>query len=325
MTSTPPVTEQLPDAARLVRWWGDRIVIACADGSLMVRASSRPPQVLFCGNAAPLSLAVGEGGFVCGFTDGTVVAGTGTELDTTTVSGPVLAATACGPRLVVAAGEEVHLVGPLHTGTVNPAVGRITAIERAAGSCVVVGGARGLAWFDPGFPAIDDRLVAPGLVTLAPHPHHSWVAAGTLGGSIHLVRPGVHDGIELAGYPDRVALLAWTSDGAGLCAAADDELTLWRWGTPHESHTDEAPASFIAHDEPITALAASPHDGIVATGDAAGVVQLWKPVQSDAPVATVRVDGVVLGLAWHASGRVLAITTSAGQLISQAVRPAAAP
>ncbi len=73
----------------------------------------------------------------------------------------------------------------------------------------------------------------------------------------------------------------------------------------------------------ITALAASPTDGLIASGDAEGRIRIWAPGRLDAPIGSLSADGVVLALAWRRDGRSLAVSTSDGSLLTAHVRPGA--
>lgn len=315
---------QLPDSCRHLRWNGDRLIAACDDGTLM--AGGHPSESmhhLFDLGSAPTTLSAGPEQVVCGAMNGALhtiaCASAGAALPDRP-RGTIAASACVGAHLVVAHGEVIEVItDPLHA-PVNPGVGLITGIEAVTRSMAVITGATGIAWYDVALGAHDGRLVLPTIVAAATDPQGRCVALGDLGGSIHVVRAGAEEATELTGYPDRVALLDWLSSGRGLCAVADDEVTLWQPDETGLVYQDE-PAQLAEHDVAITALGASEHHDLLATGDASGVVKVWAPLWVTLPVGSVHIEGVVLALAWRPDGRALAMSSSLGELALVEVDP----
>ena len=198
------------------------------------------------------------------------------------------------------------------TASIHPEIGDIRCLAVVQGGLLIAGGVNGGAWVDTTLEILDDSIAAPTLIAVAVDPARRFVAAGDLTGSIHLIDVGGMVGNELSGYPDRVHLLSWLASGRGLCAVADDELTVW---AVHDTGVDDgSPQQFLGHDQPITALAAHPRSDVLVTGDSAGMIRLWSPAVVDEPVASAQLSGVILDMAWHPDGRHLAVGTSDGIL-----------
>ena len=345
--------DALDDSARHLAWSDGALVAACDDGNVCVAPDG--VHVRHRLDAQPTALAVGSGVVLCGALDGRVMAFSTSGTAAASLGRSITAAAAIGDGFVVAHGDQLTVVDVdaaadrhLRPGpSVDPGVGTVTVLDRVAGRMALVGGTCGCSWFDGGFCIVDDHHALPTIVAVASDRRARRVALGDLGGSIHVLQPGGAEPVELTGYPDRVGLLCWTTDGRHLCAAAADEVTVWTpddaghgdsappiWRTAHghdHEHDDhrsgddrpDEPLRLVGHDDAITALAASPTDGLVASGDAGGHVRLWSPGRLDTPVGTISADGIVLALAWRRDGRSLAVSTSDGSLLTAYVRPGA--
>jgi hypothetical protein len=309
----------LPDACRHLQWTDTTLIAGCDDGSIMacdnrgiLRSLSSPlhhPVTAIAANAELLAVGALDGSVIIAPRTGEVVS--------MRLRSAVRGAVAVGDRAVFAAGEELVVSRGSMQDAVPVGIGALTTLTHVEGGLVLVGGVRGVAWFDVALLANDGRIDLPTIVSTSTDPRRRFVAAGDLGGSVHLLQPGSDEGSELTGYPDRVSLLAWMATGVGLCATADDELTVWR--AADDGLHEPEPVRLVAHDEAITALAASPTSDLVATGDAEGHLCLWSPLRVETPVAHVSAHGVVLALAWAPSGHELAVSTSAGELLRCAV------
>lgn len=206
-----------------------------------------------------------------------------------------------------------------------------------------VGGTNGFAWVrHDGDDVTIERFEIATVTAIAAHPRGARVAVGDLGGSIHLLTPpadttpdttndaasaGHPDGApsnvgrnELTGYPDRVALLAWSTDGRHLFAVADDDLTAW----PADAHgriDAPEPLQFVGHDEAITAIAVHPSRPVIATLDAIGSIVLWTPTQDSIPIASLHrpIGSEAIDAAWRDDGSTLTVSTADGRVHDVAV------
>lgn len=305
----------LPGPARHLVAVGHGVVAGCDDGSV-VRIDDTSSTLLHRLKSPVTALASSTDRIVCGSLSGSVVIVNLTErqVEATFRHGaPITAAAYSSHAAVVTHDRWINVA---HDGPAVPVdlrIGTTTALATVDGHLHIVGGTKGAAWFDAGMNVSDGRIDLPTIVAVTTDPQRRCVALGDLGGSIHVIRPGEDEGEELTGYPDRVNLLCWLASGAGLCAAADDELTMW---TPTaDGHViGDQPESFVGHDAPITAMTAGP-DELVATGDADGVVCVWAPLTSSAPLGRVFTRSVVLSLAWHGTRQRLAVGTAEGHVV----------
>lgn len=336
--------ERLPDSARHVAWCDSSLVAACDDGTIWVGDQILELRHRF--PAAPTAFAVDAGVVLCGALDGGLVLLSSAGAASARLPSSVSAAASVRAGFAVAHDTDLTLVDASTAGgaelrlgaSTDARVGTITALDRVAGRLAVVAGTWGCAWFDGGFCTTDDHRRLPSIVAAASERRGGRIALGDLGGSIHLLRVGTADIVELSGYPDRVGLLCWTSGGRQLCAAAADEVTIWSldvhapqvdaMAAMHDIGDDEGvadigPERLLGHDEPITALAASPTEQLLASGDAAGLVRIWAPGRHGGPVGSIRTEGVVLAMAWRPDGQALAVSTSLGSLVTAHVRPGA--
>jgi len=311
---------ELPDSCRRLSWAGSRLVAACDDGSIMFDQHPSGSLMLLAELASPpTSLAASADHFVCGALDGSLFNSSHPEV-TLHRTGRIGAVAFVGAHVIAARGNTIEVISDPPGDPVDLGVGVVTGLAPITRVMAVVAGCAGMAWHDVSSALSDGRLALSTIVAIAPDPMGRCVALGDLGGSVHLVRSGTEDAVELAGFPDRVALLGWVSSGDGLCVIADDELTLWKPDDRGFINHDQ-PDQMVAHDVMITALSPSPSDRLVATGDASGVVHIWAPTLVDLPVATLYVSGTVLALAWRPDGRKLAVTTSVGELTLVSVLP----
>jgi hypothetical protein len=269
---------------------------------------------------APSALATRPGRVVVGGTDGTVLDRSRRGRLVTDAGGTVTAMAFVGESLAVGVRRLVLLRDDAASTSIDLGIGSVTGLAAVSGRLAAVAGTHGLAWLDTGLGVDDGRLELPTIVSLAVDPRHRCVALGDLGGSIHIVAFGDSAGDELTGYPDRIESLAFTSDGNWLCTTAADEVTVWPVLDHGRIEADE-PRRLLGHDHEITAFAAASTSGLAASGDTVGEIRLWRPTLVDEPIASLRVDGVVLAMAWRADARALAITSSSGELLLVDVDP----
>lgn len=320
-SANPDRQAELPDAARYLRWEGPDLVVVCDDGTLLLQqASAAVVAAVDRLGAAPTALATRPGRVVVGGMDGTLLDRSRRGRLVTDAGGTVTAMTFVGETLAVAARADVLLRDDTTASSMCLGIGSVTGLAAVSSRLAAVVGTRGLAWLDAGLGASDGRLELPTIISVAVDPRHRCVALGDLGGSIHIVGFGDSAGDELTGYPDRVDSLAFTSDGNWLCTTAADEVTVWPVLEHGRIEADE-PRRLLGHDHEITAFAAASTSGLAASGDTVGEIRLWRPTLVDEPIASLRVDGVVLAMAWRADARALAVTSSSGELLLVGVDP----
>lgn len=305
----------LVDAIRVATWSaGGRLLAVCADGRAMVdhRGQLTAPLAHDPVAAAWLDerrVGVVESGAAL------VISGSGTIRDVA-VPDAALVGTS-GGRTVVGGNGVIAVIGHPDLDT-DPAIietgtGPTSSLTHVQGALWVVGGAEGLAIVDVALGCIDTRVDINGVQAVACDDRT--IVAADLAGAVHVMALSEPDrGIELTGYRDPVRHLALTT--TGVVAAADDELTIWT--VDRAGRTADEPVCAVAHDQPITALAARA-DGMLASGDAAGVVRFWSPALIDHPVGEATLDGEVTIIDWARHGDLVACGTVTGQVAVYAV------
>jgi hypothetical protein len=264
----------------------------------------------------PMALGVMPTGEVVGHESGAIIRSRGVT-ERPVVSGPVATIAVGMTEVAFAAGEHVH------RGSGGSVAARIGTVRDLAWigrrDLFVAVGTQGLAWIDL------DRCVVEGVVELATlltvnvSADGERIVAGSLAGAVHVLAVWGGEGSELEGYPDRVRHVAWTrSDAAAsVVAVADDEITVW--AVEGVSCADE-PTCLHGHEAAITALAAASAHGLLASGDAEGVVRLWRPDRVPEPLVRVDVAASVTALVWTADARHLAVFDRSGRVTVVAVR-----
>lgn len=314
-TVTPVMQVELADAVVAIDWSpAGRLAVLSADGRVMVDAPQR--------SSAPVGGAVRSLAWV----DDTLLAVADHRLGIVLAGGgdptahPVPRARvvrAHRQRLVAIGGSTVwSLDRDGDAVTIPGRCGELHAVSFVSPSLVAAVGTAGIAIVDLALGVVDTRVELEAPLSVAADPTGETLAAGDLGGSIHVLRVGDEtNGRELTGYPDRVRLLGWAEHGQWLIATSDDELTCWPMvGDPGEQWPADEPESCLGHDEPITALAATPLHDLAATGDAVGHVAVWSLRAPHQPIATVELDGEVTALAWSSDGARLAAGDVNGDL-----------
>ena len=307
------VCVQLADAAPHLAWLGHAVVAGCVDGSVMLMDQGES-AMLAIGESPVSALLSHRDSIVAGFFGGDVqVVRLGTARSLAHGQAVPRSLITCSAGVAWVAAGSVEIRRPDGAGaSVDARIGDLRCLSRVQGGLLIAAGVGGAAWIDATIELVDEPLEAPTLISIAVDPLRRFVAGGDLAGSIHVIRVGDTSGNELSGYPDRVHLLGWLVSGRGLCASADDQLTVWAATDDGIGGSD--PQLLVAHDAPITALAPHPLVDVVVTGDSVGTVQMWAPALVDEPVASVHIEGAVLAVSWHPGGRRVAVAGSDGTI-----------
>lgn len=138
-------------------------------------------------------------------------------------------------------------------------------------------------------------------LALAISPNDRWICSGNQDASIHIWRIRDGDELTMAGYPEKIARLAFDDTGRWLAADGAPDVTVWDFAGKGPAGT--APRMLRAH-ETITALAWRPGSaGHLASGGDDGTVALWqatagRPEGVLRPTRTLQLSAPVAALAW---------------------------
>lgn len=311
----PVMDAQFDEAVVDIDWSpAERLAVLCADGRVMIDAPQRSSDPV--GGAARSLSWVNDG--LLAVADrrlGVVMAGGGDPR-----VHPLARATAvrsCAGRLAAIGGSQVwSLTSDAPPTVIEAKCGELHDLTMLTASLVAVVGTAGLALVDLALGIVETRLELDAVLAVAVDPAGDKLAAGDLGGSIHVLHVGDEtNGRELTGYPDRVRLVVWADHGRWLLAAADDELTCWPVvGDPGSEWPADEPEQCHGHDATITSLAATPTHDLAATGDATGRVAVWSLRSPHEPVCTMQLDGEITATAWSRRGTRLAVGDVSGRL-----------
>lgn len=309
ITSVVTVLEaELDEAVVSIDWSpAGRLGVLTADGRVMIDVPQRSSQPV--GGAVRDLTWVGDGLVaVADHRLGIVLAGGGDP--TTHPLERARVVTGRRERLIAIGADRVWSLD--RDGRIIAVPGRcgeLHAVSFVTASLVAVAGTDGIALVDLGLGVVDTRVELEAPLSVAADPTGETLAAGDLGGSIHVLRVGDEtNGRELTGYPERVRLLGWADHGHWLLATSDDELTCWLMvGDPGERWPADEPESCLGHDEAITVLAATPHGDLAVTGDALGRVSVWSLRAPHQPVASFGLAGEITAAAWSADATRLAV------------------
>jgi WD40 repeat protein len=309
----------LPDSARHLCWVDDSLVAACDNGTVLCLDTGPSPRTVDEGptaihrlNSAPRTLSQRDGVIAIGAQDGTAVRREGRDFVKALAPTSIVASVVTPAGAVFATGDELLVLDDAGSKRHPLDIGLLTSLAALGDRLVAVGGVHGLCWFDVVRRSPQGCVRLPTIVAVEADPLQRSVVAGELGGSMHVLEPHHVDGIELSGFSDRVAEVAWLASGAAVCGVCDDEIT--RWDRTVSAFVEE-PSILAGHDRPITALAAHPRLDLLASGDDGGMVIVWAPHVADEPIWRGHLDGIVLAVAWDGTGRRLAATSSDGTLI----------
>jgi len=153
-------------------------------------------------------------------------------------------------------------------------------------------------------------------VALAVPPDGSWLVCGNLDQSIHLwPLTGPQAGktgadLHMWGFATRVGHLAF--DHASRWFVNADGATVVVWKLPRLDGARGQPLEW--HQTWLSALAPQPRGDLLATGDEAGGLALWRPDRRRTVHTRQVAGGGVTALAWSPDGRTLAAGTREGGL-----------
>lgn len=111
--------------------------------------------------------------------------------------------------------------------------------------------------------------------------------------------------------PVQFKCLAVDSSGEVVCAGSQDTFEIFMWSVQTGALLDV----FAGHEGPISSLAFSPIDGILASASWDKTIKIWEVFGRDSSPETLEQGSEVLTLAYRPDGKSLAATTLKGQVV----------
>jgi WD40 repeat protein len=173
----------------------------------------------------------------------------------------------------------------------------------------------GVNWFEPGTAAAVKQLERKGSVlSVAISGDGKWLAAGNQDAEVRVWRLWSGDDLRMRGFAGKVTLLDWHPSSKWL--SVGDGAAVASWSFQGKGPAGTSPAVIEGHDGVVTAMSYRRSDGLLVTGAADGTVRGWDRPDARRPAWSVDVGAEVSALSWHPSGDSLAVTTSAGALLT---------
>jgi WD40 repeat protein len=280
---------------------------------------------------AVLALAAdAAGGFVSGGDDGRVVAVTrdGAATERAAFAGQWVEHVVALPdgRIAAAVGRAVRLIGDGAPRDLGPHPSTVSGLARA-GARLAVAHYGGVSLWDP-----DAAEAAPALLPwkgshlcVAPSPDQKFIATATQDHALHVWRLENQTDMQMAGYPSKVASLAWSADGLRLAASGANNLSAW----PFDGAGPEGrePLVFLdGKDALATRVAFHPHADLIAGGFSDGTLAVVDIARRRAIRIALSKGVAASALAWSPDGRHLAAGAEDGRaaIVSFAALGAAA-
>jgi WD40 repeat protein len=219
-----------------------------------------------------------------------------------------------GERLATGAGRKLRLWTPAgdllrecspHASTVTD-IAWHPSRQQLATACY-----GGVSFWQPDRTEAVRRFTWKGsLLTLAWSPNGKLLASGDQDASVHFWF--VVDGTDLhmSGYAGKVRELAWSADSRLLATGGSVDVVLWDCSKKGPANT--RPLELQHHGTPISQLAFQGNGPLLASGCAGGVIAMWHPRKSRAPLGTARLDGALTELAWSPDNARIAAGTGLG-------------
>ncbi len=138
------------------------------------------------------------------------------------------------------------------------------------------------------------------------------VACGSQDNSVHFWRRSTDEDSEMTGYPGKPSHLAFDHTGTVLATGGSDRVTVWSFQGDGPEGT--VPGELMLHTEPISCLAFSHGEMLLASGSRDGSVFSWflqKDGQGD-PVGGAFAGALVSQMAWHPDDSALAAINANG-------------
>ena len=214
-------------------------------------------------------------------------------------------------RLGVAIGKFVHLLdrdGSL-VGTFGEAKSTVTdVVWTADDKRVGILSYGGVEWFGSGKPkqVADQSFRWKGSpLRAAMSPNGTFLVHGNQDNSIHVWRMSSGKDYEMTGYPSKIDVLAWTSNGKYLASGTVGCTTVW--DCSGAGPAGRYPVMCDGHDRRVTAVAWRHPDNLLISGSADGTIQWYQPTKGAPKQKLMPIGGRMVG------GEVSALSLCADQ------------
>ncbi|TVQ96984.1 MAG: WD40 repeat domain-containing protein [Spirochaetaceae bacterium] len=148
-------------------------------------------------------------------------------------------------------------------------------------------------------------------------PTGRFIATGDQDSTVHFWYVDSGKDLQMYGYQTKVLELAWDAGGRYLATGGGTVPVIWDCAGP-KGPENSRPIELVYHGAPVSSLAFSHRGALLASGDRAGEVAVWDPIESDrlTPVGAAAADGSeITALLWSADDTALVAATADGAVI----------
>jgi WD40 repeat protein len=220
-----------------------------------------------------------------------------------------LLATATGKALALwdSAGQKVHAFEPL-AATIAAIAWDKPGRDLAAASV----GAITVQRIEP--PQFTSRQYpsAAACLTAAFSPNGKVLASGMQDGTVRFWWLTTGKDSQMRGYPTKVTLTEWSSNGRYLATAAGAEVVVWDFGG--KGPEGSAPLELSGHTDRVTHLAFQPNGPWLVSAGRDWRLTLWQPGKEKQAVDAHLTGGEITAVRWSPDGKRLAVGEAKGRV-----------
>jgi WD40 repeat protein len=197
--------------------------------------------------------------------------------------------------------------------TFKPAPKSLSALAAPRGGGVIAAAYFGgvCLWDADDFIAQKEFPYGNGIHALVWSPDGKWLVSGNQDPSVHLWIPEEDIELHMSGYEGKVKFLSFDHTSRWLATSGGKDACIWDCAGAGPEGREPA---MLPHAAPVCAVAFQHAHGLLASGSADGVVQLWSPERQQPLRATVKMPSAATKLAWAPDDRFLAIGTERGSV-----------
>jgi WD40 repeat protein len=217
------------------------------------------------------------------------------------------------PLLAASAGKKLLFLKPdgamAHTFKDAPKTLSALAWQPAGGAVAAAYFGGVCLWDADDFVAQKEFPYANGIHALVWSPDNKWLVSGNQDPSVHLWIPEKDIELHMSGYEGKVKHLSFDYTSRWLATSGGRDGCVWDCNG--EGPEGREPV-MLPHEAPICAVKFQNTHGVLATGSADGVVQLWSVDRAKPLRATVKMPVAATQLAWSPDDSLLAIGSEKG-------------